>query len=213
MTDPIKEAEQQYWNSPDLEVQHRLIAGPVKWEDSEAATAHHWSIISHGVPVPSGAGVLEIGCGLGRILKYLTADKSIACVAGVDISSNMLVNAKKYLGQESVRLELSIDEVLPFDNDSYDFVYSFLVFQHIPTRERVNRYLAEVYRVLKPGGYVRIQTYRGMPHDQSSYGFTHGYFYTSLDELAADFSAAGFEIMNRQEDFGHQFWLWITAKK
>jgi len=44
-----------------------------------------------------------------------------------------------------------------FAGESFDFVYSYAVFQHIPSREVVLNYLKETRRVLKTGGIARLQ--------------------------------------------------------
>ena len=49
-----------------------------------------------------------------------------------------------------------------FPDESFDFVYSYAVFQHIPSREVVFGYLPEARRVLKPGGILRCQ-FNGLP--------------------------------------------------
>jgi SAM-dependent methyltransferase len=49
-----------------------------------------------------------------------------------------------------------------FADNSFDFVYSYIVFQHIPNRDVVLNYLSEARRVLKPGGILRCQL-RGTP--------------------------------------------------
>ena len=46
---------------------------------------------------------------------------------------------------------------------SFDFVYSYAVFQHIPSRDVVYQYMRETCRVLKPGGIFRGQ-FNGLPH-------------------------------------------------
>ena len=74
-----------------------------------------------------------------------------------------------------------------FSDGSFDFVYSFIVFQHIPDRDVVLRYLREAGRVLKPGGILRCQL-RGTPPLDSemkreSSTWTGCHF--SADEVAA----------------------------
>jgi hypothetical protein len=50
-----------------------------------------------------------------------------------------------------------------FADESFDFVYSYAVFQHIPSRDVVLEYMNEIRRVLKPGGIFRGQ-FNGLPH-------------------------------------------------
>ena len=46
---------------------------------------------------------------------------------------------------------------LPLEPASFDFVFSYIVFQHLPTLAMVERYLRECGRVLSPGGRLRVQ--------------------------------------------------------
>lgn len=206
--------EFEYWNQSDLEAQHVLIAGPVQWRQSEAYARSHWEMLQQGVlPLPENPQILEIGCGVGRILKWLWDAKGFQNLSGVDISPNMLSRGREYLEDRSIQLFCVEDGNLPLADESQDFVYSFLVFQHIPTRARVKKYLSEIKRVLKPGGQTRIQTYRGIPHPEGIYGFVHGSFYQSLQEFAGDFAEAGLTMIHQDENYGALNWIWVTARK
>jgi ubiquinone/menaquinone biosynthesis C-methylase UbiE len=44
-----------------------------------------------------------------------------------------------------------------FENDTFDLVYSYIVFQHIPEEAVIESYLREISRVLKPGGRAALQ--------------------------------------------------------
>ena len=59
-------------------------------------------------------------------------------------------------------------DLAQFADASFDYVYSYAVFQHIPSREVVMNYLAETVRVLKPGGLVRAQI-NGLPKTAKVY--------------------------------------------
>ena len=45
-----------------------------------------------------------------------------------------------------------------FADESFDFVYSYAVFQHIPSRDVVLEYMREIRRVLKPGGIFQASS-------------------------------------------------------
>src|SRR5512133_3807081 len=55
-----------------------------------------------------------------------------------------------------------------FPDAKFDFVYSYAVFQHIPSRDVVFSYLREAWRVLKPGGILRCQL-NGLPPHAKQY--------------------------------------------
>ncbi len=116
---------------------------------------------------PGRARALDFGCGAGRLTAALTeyADQ----VVGVDISPTMLAKARDLdaTGRvefvENDRADLSV-----FADASFDLVYSSLVLQHLPTPLALG-YLAEMIRVLAPGGLLIVQV-AGHP-DRSARGW------------------------------------------
>jgi hypothetical protein len=92
-------------------------------------------------------------------------------IHGVDISDEMIRLANDQLKDlPHARAHLTPDSSLSmFADGSFDFVYSYIVFQHIPSRDVVLNYLGESGRVLKPGGILRGQL-RGTPPLDSEMG-------------------------------------------
>ena len=109
-----------------------------------------------GLAVSRGWRVLEIGCGVGRLVKPLS--RRVAHVIGVDVSEEMLRRARDYcagsVNVDFLRTEGRL-EFLPAD--SFDFVFSHIVFQHLPRKAYVETYFREAFRVLVPGGTFRVQ--------------------------------------------------------
>jgi SAM-dependent methyltransferase len=104
--------------------------------------------ISQLSPAP-GHRVLDLGCGRGILLDRLAASFRTQGF-GVDISRGTL----KGLKSESVashQIACSEGENLPFRDSSFDLAFSLDVLEHVETPTRV---LAEMLRVLKPGGVV-----------------------------------------------------------
>jgi SAM-dependent methyltransferase len=109
-----------------------------------------------GIGVLPSWSVLEIGCGVGRLLKPLSA--RVARVVGVDLSEEMLRKAREYCA-ELMNVELhATDGRLDFLPDaSFDLVFSHIVFQHLPRKAYAERYFRDAFRVLVPGGVFRVQ--------------------------------------------------------
>jgi ubiquinone/menaquinone biosynthesis C-methylase UbiE len=112
--------------------------------------------------LPAGANrrawrALEIGCGPGRLMRPMS--RNFGEIHGVDVSDEMIRRAAANLrGIPHAHVHhTSGADLAPFADQSFDFVYSYAVFQHIPSREVVMQYLAEAVRVLKPGGLIRAQ--------------------------------------------------------
>jgi ubiquinone/menaquinone biosynthesis C-methylase UbiE len=99
---------------------------------------------------------LEIGCGPGRLMRPMSAH--FAHIYGVDVSDEMIALAKEKLrGTPHAHVHATDGASLAlFPDDHFDFVYSYAVFQHIPTREVVTEYFREIRRVLKPGGFALL---------------------------------------------------------
>jgi len=105
---------------------------------------------------------LEIGCGPGRLLRPMS--RHFSEIHGVDVSDEMIALAKAKLRDVPNAFPQVCDgaRLTAFADDSIDFVYSYAVFQHIPSREVVLEYMREVQRVLKPAGFARLQL-NGLP--------------------------------------------------
>ena len=95
-----------------------------------------------------GTRVLDVGCGTGlAAAAFLDAG---ACMTGIDIAPQMLVRARKHL--PTVRFDLGAAEELPYADAAFDAVICAQAF-HWFERDRA---LAEMARVVRPGGLVAI---------------------------------------------------------
>jgi ubiquinone/menaquinone biosynthesis C-methylase UbiE len=98
----------------------------------------------------TGKDVLEAGCGTGLILARIAQKARSA--RGVDLSAGMLAHAR---GRGLEVLEGSIT-ALPYPDASFDVTCSFKVLAHIQDIERA---MAEMSRVTRPGGVVLAEFY------------------------------------------------------
>lgn len=103
------------------------------------------------------AAMLEIGCGIGR-MTHAFAER-FGTVYGIDISAEMIAQGQRYLTcYPNVHLSVSSGtDLKPFANSSLDFCFSYIVFQHMPDSRITLNYIAEMGRVLKPGGMAYFQ--------------------------------------------------------
>lgn len=108
---------------------------------------------------------LEIGCGPGRLMKPLS--RQFGEIHGVDVSDEMVRLARERL-RDTPHAHVHCNsgaDLRQFADESFDFVYSYAVFQHIPSRELVFGYLVEAHRVLKTGGLLWFQV-NGLPEQE-----------------------------------------------
>lgn len=143
---------------------------------------------------PAARRALEIGCGPGRLL--LPMSRHFGEIHGVDVSDEMIGYAREKLRaipHAHVHHSSGSDLAL-FPSDHFDFVYSYAVFQHIPSAEVVFSYLREVVRVLRPGGFARLQI-NGLPKTAASFNTWEG-VRISGDEIRAFTREHGIRLLS-----------------
>jgi ubiquinone/menaquinone biosynthesis C-methylase UbiE len=160
----------------------------------------------------SKMSILEIGCGIGRIL--IPMKKFFGNVIGIDVSSEMV-----QLGQKNIKdipncviIENNGIDLSEFQNDSFDFCYSFIVFQHIPEKKVVENYIKEVSRVLKPECLFRFQV-RGIISTKPSEITTWDGVQFTSDEIHKIAKENNFEIMEEGDDDDEYYWLTFKLNK
>lgn len=116
---------------------------------------HHKARYSYAQHFVAGKSVLDIACGTGygcAMLKEAGAEN----VRGIDISSEAIEYATKNYLAQGIVFELGNAECLSgLKSESFDVVTSFETIEHVPN---VDRYLAEINRVLRPGGMYIVST-------------------------------------------------------
>jgi SAM-dependent methyltransferase len=122
--------------------------GQTSWVTTEESME-----IPNWLGLDANASVLEIGCGSGVYALHL-AQTTGCSVTGLDINALGIHNANQLAMKSGldrqVRFEVcDASKPLPFANESFDAVFSNDVLCHVPGRPYL---LAEMYRVLKPGG-------------------------------------------------------------
>lgn len=110
----------------------------------------------------SALRALEIGCGLGRFSRALA--RRFGEVTAIDVSDEMIRRARAaHDGWPRLQFRGSDGEAIPLPGRSVDFVFSYEVFQHMPSHRVIQANLHEVGRVLRPGGAAMIHVRTGGP--------------------------------------------------
>ena len=196
---------------------HYVVTGKDNWTDDEFFASGQLTVseeiltdltnICQGKN-PQDMRVLEIGCGAGRVTRALS--DLFGEVFAVDVSAEMVERAKRALADRpnakifnNNGMDLSD---LPTDRP-YDFAFSGIVFQHIPSRDVISNYVREVARLLRPGALFKFQV-QGVPSVGTDPGDT--WLGVSFNDRQATQMAErnGFDPRHRH-GAGHQyFWLW-----
>jgi SAM-dependent methyltransferase len=152
---------------------------------------------------------LEIGCGPGRLMRPLS--RNFGEIHGVDVSDEMIRLAGERLREtpNAHPHHSSGSDLALFPDDKFDFVYSYAVFQHIPSREVVFSYLREARRVLKPGGILRCQM-NGLPPHAKQYDTWSGVRITE-DEIRQFAREQDMQLLVVEQIWTQ--YMWITCRK
>ncbi|MCC7499532.1 MAG: class I SAM-dependent methyltransferase [Bryobacterales bacterium] len=157
---------------------------------------------------PATLRVIEIGCGVGRVTRALS--RVFGEVHAVDVSGEMIRQASENLaGIANVFLYQNNGQdlsVLP--PVEYDFAFSSIVFQHIPSKAVIESYAREVSRLLRPGALFKFQI-QGDPTTERDEDDTWlGVSWT--DEEVVELAArTGFEPRYRVGEGTQYFWVWF----
>ena len=149
--------------------------------------------------------VLDIGCGAGRLTEFLAQDFKQA--NGVDISEKMVEEATKRLAHvPNVAFTATDGEHYPFEENTFDLVFSYIVFQHMPSRSVILENFKEVKRVLKSTGIAKIQIRGGRAVRKGTWFYGPSFTEEEARVLAAE---AGLQIVKMGDDSVKRFFLWL----
>ncbi len=217
VADSVSSRMRDDWNSRAKEDAHYYVAfgRREQTEDEFLATADEvvagirWEMKRLGPGNSRARRGLEIGCGPGRLMRHLARD--FGEIHGVDVSDEMIRMARQRLHDiPHAHVHANNGAELPqFADSSFDVVYSYAVFQHIPSRDVVLSYLREIQRVLKPGGIARLQL-NGLPASVRVYDTWSGVRF-SPEELIA-FTREHELQMFSLEGVATQY-MWTTWRK
>ncbi|MER7363745.1 class I SAM-dependent methyltransferase [Nonomuraea wenchangensis] len=130
----------------------------------------------------AGRRILDAGCGAGPLFAELRERGAV--VTGVDASAGMLELARRRLGADADLRVVDLAGPLPFEDDTFDDVVASLVLHYL---EDWGPTLAEIRRVLKPGGRLLVSV-------------DHPFVITLMQQAAGE-KPKYFEVRNRTEEW------------
>ncbi|MBL8236134.1 MAG: class I SAM-dependent methyltransferase [Bryobacterales bacterium] len=160
---------------------------------------------------PKQMKILEIGCGAGRVTRAFA--NLFGEVHAVDVSGEMVARATRAVESfpgahiyQNNGMDLT---VIP--GGDYDFAFSTIVFQHIPSREVIENYVREVSRLLRPGALFKFQVQGDTSLKTASDDTWLGVPFSDADAVAMA-QRCGFEPRYRHGAGEQYFWLWFFKK-
>jgi ubiquinone/menaquinone biosynthesis C-methylase UbiE len=152
----MKGAVGNFWNSEPCGTRYldRRQSYEAHAEARYALEPHIWAFADF--PSAQGKRVLEIGVGIGADYEQWLRAGAIA--SGVDLSPRSLENARNRCQQAGFAPDLKVGDAehLDFADNTFDIVYSYGVMHHTPNTQQC---LREAWRVLKPGGQLKVMLY------------------------------------------------------
>ena len=196
-----------FWKIENDMDAHLKVMGALLEKNVDCFNAHQAAnFILNEIRYPNELECLEIGAGYGRVMKAIKP--FIKSVVGVDVSEDLI---RRSGGEPIV---LTDGEHLPFTDSSFDLVYSYLCFQHMPNIRIVRQNLSEVYRVLCSGGVFKGQFIQG---DAIDYGednrYGNGRNFPSALDLQEEFKMLEFSDIEVRLGISHPQHTWVTARK
>jgi SAM-dependent methyltransferase len=112
----------------------------------------------HVGPIDDAGGILDFGCGYGRVIRFFLRDVDHRRLTGTD-NNGELIDFCRQSNRWCNFTQNEAEPPLPFEDDQFDYVFVYSVFSHF-SEEMHWRWLEELKRVVRPGGALAISVRR-----------------------------------------------------
>lgn len=141
-----------------VKLQSDGLAGYVQYEVHGKETKRHLvEMLPEGYSF-EGRSMLDFGCGAGRTLRHFHDEASNARFVGCDIDERSIRWLDENLCPPLEAVRSEVDPPLPFEDESFDFIWAISVFTHLTDNSAA--WLLELRRLLKPDGFL-MASYMG----------------------------------------------------
>jgi ubiquinone/menaquinone biosynthesis C-methylase UbiE len=104
-----------------------------------------------------GLDVLEVGCGRGGGASYIMRYLQPKSMTGIDIAAKAIAFCKRHHATKGLSFVRGDAEALPFEDATFDVIVNI---ESSHCYGNIERFLSEVHRVLRPGGYFLFADHR-----------------------------------------------------
>jgi SAM-dependent methyltransferase len=165
-------------------------------------------LAAHGVAVPEQGRVHDFGCGSARVLIPMALAYPHARFSGSDIDPEAIAWCRAALPNLAECFVNAALPPLPFADDHLDLIYSISIFTHLPEQMQ-DAWLAELRRVLKPGGYLlttKVNPFAyGLPEPLQAEARARGLLYTP-DSVATEGLPDFYRLAYHTTDYIRRIW-------
>lgn len=130
----------------------------VSWFQAEAALS--LELIRHTGLAPQAARVIDVGSGASVLLDNLL-EAGYRHLTALDIAAPALAASQARLGERAARVDWKVGDVTTIDLPAagYDIWHDRAVFHFLTREADRRRYVAQVWRAVRPGGFVIVATF------------------------------------------------------
>lgn len=125
-------------------------------DEKNRYSAQLYNLVATGADI-KGKDILEVGCGRGGGLSYINRYLSPNSVTGVDLNKKAIEFCKKHYSNERIKFLQANAQSLNFQDNAFDVVINV---ESSHRYSQMDKFLDEVYRVLKPGGVFLFADFR-----------------------------------------------------
>lgn len=160
---------------------------------------------------PNLMRVLEIGCGAGRVTRALS--QVFGEVHAVDVSGEMVRLAKAALAstRNAFVYQNNGKDLSIVPDVAFDFAFSSIVFQHIPSRDIIESYVREVHRLLRVGALFKFQVQGSSEVETTPDDTWVGVPFSEVQAKAMAYRC-GFDLRYHHGAGEQYFWLWYFKR-